>query len=1288
MSHKRPHTNVFHRKTYLSVILLMSIMLSACGGSSSDENGSPDENKAPIAEASAPGTGSQGVAVNFSSSGSKDPDGHIESYTWNFGDGDTSSMANPGHTYTSEGSFTVTLTVTDNDGKSASQTITIDISPVSTNTPPTANIVANGTGVKGSSISFSSTGSGDTDGSIVSYLWEFGDGTQSTTPNTYHTYTATGTYTVTLTVTDDNGGSATTTFDIEIVNPTSGNQAPVSQINGPYTGTTGVALTFDSSGSTDSDGNIASYSWNFGDGTTGSGASPSHSYSAAGSYTVSLTVTDNDNASSNKVTTTVTISDSANIAPGANINGPYSGTTGVVVAFSSAGSTDSDGTIASYSWNFGDGTTGSGASPSHSYSAAGSYTVSLTVTDNDNASSSKATTTVTISDSANVAPTANINGPYSGTTGAAVAFSSAGSTDSDGSIASYNWNFGDGTTGSDASPRHIYSAAGSYTVSLTVTDNDNVNSSEVTTTATISNPATPLSAQANGPYFGSTAAAVSFTSAGTVTSNGVITGYSWDFGDGSYSTDSSPMHTYSNANTYTITLTVTNDQGDTANDTTSAVIQNASNTSVNSTSQDGSITSTSVGLQPFSGNTSYRIFGTNDLGMHCGDFDTRISSILPPFNVLHAQVIQMGSRPSILTPNDGISVYYSAAANINDPILSGINSSGDGDVLSSITNTGQVFKTNFWDTASTNTVEPTALSAYRAFYPPGILDAFYPDGGRDGDNNINIRDLGLPMPNVEQLYLGDGQLTATQQSMVGRFDPYAINTPQEFSIFSTDQPFFLDFAFGYTSPDVNWFEAAGVPLTAFDDSGRENPWPLYRFQAKNTSTTSVLATTDVVVPISGEANCGFCHNASIDGGNGSATKDLEDNNIEVATVLDDPEFDVSVPLAVSKEYAADLNILRLHDLKHNTNLENTTPVVCQSCHYTPALDLAQVGPMGPENNPANANGRDQAKNKSMSNVMHSHHATVKDLSGNLLFPNMPPAVDGSGNARDPAVTKSVLKQTCYQCHPGRRTDCLRGAMANGGMVCQDCHGQIAQVGNDFSRTVGPNSVGSFELADNFYDHNSATPRVPWANEPGCGSCHTGDVRDNMNGDSDTLGSPKATDTIRLVQAFRIGDNKATPIVPTNKRFAENTVASTNNPMLYRVSKGHGGVFCEACHGATHGIWPNKNPNSNDNVTATQLQGHTGTITECSTCHGNTDLGNTLDGPHGMHPVGETRFADGGHERLAESNPNECRTCHGNNGEGSVLSRTAAARDFRGMKRGQQVAKGHQVTCTDCHGNEL
>jgi len=780
-------------------------------------------------------------------------------------------------------------------------------------------------------------------------------------------------------------------------------------------------------------------------------------------------------------------------------------------------------------------------------------------------------------------------------------------------------------------------------------------------------------------------------------------------------TSTPPTTSTSTPPTTTTSTTPTTTTSTPATTTTTTLPGELPDVSINSTSQNGT-PGLPVTEQPFTGLSGYRVFSANDLGMHCGDFDTRISSVLPPFNLVHTQVIQRGAEPRILGPADGIEVVYSAASNPSDPILTGINGDPLRPVLSSQLSDGSVYKTNFWD---------VARAAYDPFYPSGILPAFYPAGA-------DILDLGLPMPNVEQLFLGDGDLTAIQQEMPGRYGPYTLNDPMAFKLFTVDQPFFTGFPFGYTAEGVNWFEAAGISLTAFDDFGRENPWQLMRVQAR--SGGQVLASLDTVLPISGEANCGFCHNDPADGGNGAATDSLT----TVALSIDDT---ANVPMEVSLEWAADINILRLHDQKHGTQLivgtsqddpPGTMPfkaVVCQTCHYTPALDLAQLGPLGPENDSALelngqhisdslANGRDQVKNKSMSNVMHSHHATVEDLEGNPLFPAMPPAVDSNGNLRNPLTGRQVLEATCYQCHPGRRTDCLRGAMASGGMLCQDCHGDMAQVGDDFSRNVAaspPEAVGAFELAGDFYT-NPGTPRVPWANEPGCGSCHTGDAVDNMHGTPGTIGDPE--DGIRLMQAYRTTDTKATPIVPTNKRFAENVVATgdaAGNPMLYRVSKGHEGVFCEACHGSTHGIWPNKNPFANDNVTATQLQGHTGTITECSTCHGNADMGLSLGGPHGMHQVSQisangTSIDRGAtitswnrnHEELHDYS--SCRNCHGVNGEGTVLSRTAANRTLmckedsapgctKVIINGQEarrvfVAKGTEISCVLCHDNKI
>jgi PKD repeat protein len=140
-----------------------------------------------------------------------------------------------------------------------------------------------------------------------------------------------------------------------------------------------LVASFDGSGSSDPDGTIAGYAWNFGDNTTGSGATPNHTYATGGTYTVTLTVTDNQGAT-NTVSNPITVS--ATVAPTASFAATPDD---LDVAFDGSASSDPDGTIAGYAWNFGDNTTGTGATPSHSYAAAGTYTVTLTVTDNQGA---------------------------------------------------------------------------------------------------------------------------------------------------------------------------------------------------------------------------------------------------------------------------------------------------------------------------------------------------------------------------------------------------------------------------------------------------------------------------------------------------------------------------------------------------------------------------------------------------------------------------------------------------------------------------------------------------------------------------------------------------------------------------------------------------------------------------------------------------------------------------------------------------------------------------------------
>ncbi|UXI66144.1 PKD domain-containing protein [Tahibacter amnicola] len=174
---------------------------------------------------------------------------------------------------------------------------------------------------------------------------------------------------------------------------TSGNVPPVANFS---SATNGLTATFTDS-STDSDGSIASRSWNFGDGTTSTATNPSKTYAAAGTYTVTLTVTDNAGATNTKTASVTVTSGPGNVPPVANFT---ASTSGLTATFTDT-STDSDGTIASRAWNFGDGTTSTATNPSKTYAAAGTYTVTLTVTDNAGATHTK-TASVTVSTSGNV----------------------------------------------------------------------------------------------------------------------------------------------------------------------------------------------------------------------------------------------------------------------------------------------------------------------------------------------------------------------------------------------------------------------------------------------------------------------------------------------------------------------------------------------------------------------------------------------------------------------------------------------------------------------------------------------------------------------------------------------------------------------------------------------------------------------------------------------------------------------------------------------------------------------
>ena len=466
----------------------------------------------------------EGVATAFTATGFS-TSGAVTGWSWNFGDGSgTAAIQNPSYTYSTSGSYTTTLTATDNNGCTSSVSHTVVVSP-----RPAVSFSSNAiTGCGSAAINFVNTTTNAT-----SYTWNFGDGSPSSSQtNPTHTYTAAGSYSVTLTASNAGGCTNTATQSGMITiypQPT----ASFSSNNNVCLGDT----IFFSNLSNGNGGFLTAHSWNFGDATPASTqTNPYHIYSAAGSFSVQLTSSTihcNDD-------TTITVT----IAPGPQVNfspSPASGCGPLTVNFTN---TTTGSPV--YNWNFGDGSASSAlTNPTHAYSTAGVYTVTLIATQGSCADTLSSPALISVYQK----PTAVFSSLTNLCLGDTVFFTNS-STGNGATISGYSWNFGDGTpTSTLTQPFHVYSSAGTYSVTLTTSTS---NCSDDSVRSISINPAPQVNFSAPS-VSGCNPLLVSFTN--TTTGSPV---YSWNFGDGSpLSSATAPSHSYASPGTYSVTLIAT-----------------------------------------------------------------------------------------------------------------------------------------------------------------------------------------------------------------------------------------------------------------------------------------------------------------------------------------------------------------------------------------------------------------------------------------------------------------------------------------------------------------------------------------------------------------------------------------------------------------------------------------------------------------------------------------------------------------------------------------------------------
>ena len=493
---------------------------------------------------------------------------------------------------------------------------------------------------------------------------------------------------------------------------------------------------------------------------------------------------------------------------------------------------------------------------------------------------------------------------------------------------------------------------------------------------------------------------------------------------------------------------------------------------------------------------SWTLVGWNNLGMHCMDADYAVFSLLPPYNTIHAQLID--TQGHLVRDATGMTVTYEAVA---DP---------DGSI-----NTTSAGKTNFWQ---------HVLALFGVDLPV--------DAGLKGNN----------MPG------------------------------------SANQPRAMTF-----DAAAGWFIAEGIPISPYDDQQHKNAYPLMRLTARSTAG-AVLATTDIVLPVSDEMNCQACHTSGSDPAAQPRAGWVNDP---------DPQRDMR------------LNILRIHDDRELANdaftsalttagysaeglfataTTGATPILCARCHRSEALADSGIDGVEP-----------------LTQAVHRRMALVIDPETGL------------------SLSSTDNRTACYRCHPGAVTRCLRGVMgsavaADGTLAiqCQSCHGTMLDVAD-------PRRTG-------------------WLSEPKCQSCHTGTALSN-NGALRYTSAFEASGAVRVavdqtfattpdtpgpglsLYRFSTGHGGLSCEACHGSTHAELPSLERNDNIQSLQRQGHVGMLveCNSCHGnqpvtldgGPHGMHPVGQSWINRHPSIGESEGGGSGAQACRTCHGADYRGTVL-----------------------------------------------------------------------------